>query len=474
MPKQASTKEKQLSISSEVLPGVMGLLDSFAILSVAFVSYVFLIGRSATDMDLYAAAVAFVWLVAVMLMNFAGLYRFEPIMRPITFADKIIISFVTTFMFLLAAAFSLRISTDYSRIWVGTFAVGACTMTIVLRVAASYLLEKLADNRVFARNVLIVGTGEQMRRLLSHLSSAKPRFVKVLGLITHCPNDMGGLPWPVLGGLDDLVPYIRRNNVDDVIISLPWSADEEIALLVGKLRELPVNVYLGSDLVGYRLPFQPPPDHFGRMPLVEIAGRPLAGWSGAQKTALDYGLGFLLVLCLAPLMAVIALAIKIEGGGSVFFRQERFGFVNRVFRIYKFRTMKFSSACENQTVQASRNDPRITRVGRVLRRFSLDELPQLFNVLNGTMSLVGPRPHAVDHNEMYSQVIRGYFARHRVKPGLTGWAQVNGFRGETKTLEAMEARVKYDIDYVENWSLLHDFKILAMTIFICLTGRNAY
>jgi len=180
------------------------------------------------------------------------------------------------------------------------------------------------------------------------------------------------------------------------------------------------------------------------------------------------------------------LAITMEDPGPVFYHQRRAGTFRGhkvvdgvdtpefdVFHMAKFRTMRVTGL-EKQTVQATRDDPRVTRVGWVLRRFSLDELPQIFNVLGGTMSLVGPRPHAVDHNEKYAQLIRGYFARHRVKPGLTGWAQVNGFRGETRTLDAMEDRVKYDILYVENWSLLFDLKILIMTLVVCLTGRNAY
>jgi putative colanic acid biosysnthesis UDP-glucose lipid carrier transferase len=180
-----------------------------------------------------------------------------------------------------------------------------------------------------------------------------------------------------------------------------------------------------------------------------------------------------LTLLLLPVMVVIAIAIKFESKGSVLFQQERYGFINKVFSIYKFRTMK-AGGPEKITVQATRNDPRVTCVGRFLRRMSFDELPQLFNVLNGTMSLVGPRPHAVDHNEAYAQMIRGYFARHRVKPGLTGWAQVNGYRGEIKSLEDMEGRVRCDIYYTENWSLLFDLKILVKTFVVILTGRNAY
>jgi putative colanic acid biosysnthesis UDP-glucose lipid carrier transferase len=222
------------------------------------------------------------------------------------------------------------------------------------------------------------------------------------------------------------------------------------------------------------LPFRPPPDHFGEIQIVEVMGRPLAGWGIVRKAAIDYLLGAFLTVIALPLMMLIAILIKLESKGPALFRQERYGFSNRVFHIYKFRTMRHSEAAERVTIQATRNDPRVTRIGRFLRRTSLDELPQLFNVLNGTMSLVGPRPHAVDHNEAYAKMIRSYFARHRVKPGITGWAQVNGFRGEIKSIEDMELRVQYDIHYAENWTLLFDLKVLVMTFFICLTGRNAY
>src|SRR5262245_4046608 len=278
----------------------------------------------------------------------------------------------------------------------------------------------------------------------------------------------------MLGTFDYLPSYIRSNDVDDVVICLPWSADDQITAMMNKLRELPVNVYLGADLIGFRLPIRPAPAHFEELLLVELMGRPLAGWGGIQKAVLDYGLGFILTTLLFPMMILIAIAIRLESKGPALFRQQRYGFVNRIFEIYKFRTMKYKEVPEKKIVQATQNDPRLTGVGRLLRRLSLDELPQLFNVLNSEMSLVGPRPHAVEHNEEYARVIRGYFARHRVKPGMTGWAQVNGFRGETKTIEQMEARVQYDIYYVENWSLLFDLKILAMTAVICLTGRNAY
>jgi len=467
--------KKRFSISSRVIPGLVIALDSFVILSSALILYDTLVRFG--EFSYYAAATAFVWLVAITLMNFAGLYKFDAIIRPFAFVDKIVIVFATTFCFLLAAAFALKVSTEYSRLWTGSFALSSLFGTLLFRVIAAQIIGRLSDRQVFSRNVVIVGSGEQMARLLDKIYKSQSRFITVLGVFVERQEDVltnDVSRYAMLGTVDDLPSYIRGNNVDDVVICLPWSADGQITQMLDGLRELPVNAYLGSDLIGFRLPLRPAPDHFEELPLVEVMGKPLAGWGGIQKAALDYGLGLILTIMLLPMMILIVIAIRLESRGPALFRQQRYGFINRVFEIYKFRTMRFTEAPEEKIVQARRDDPRVTRVGRILRRLSLDELPQIFNVLNGTMSLVGPRPHAVQHNEEYAQTIRGYFARHRVKPGMTGWAQVKGFRGETKTLEKMQARVQYDIYYVENWSLLFDLKILMMTAVICLTGRNAY
>jgi len=397
--KSAQLARKRFSISSRVIPGLMITLDSFVILSSALILYVAVINFG--EPSYYLVAIAFVWLVTVMLMNFAGLYEFDAITRPFAFAGKIIIVFTTTFCFLLAAAFALKMSTEYSRIWTGSFAISSCIATFLFRAIAAQIIGRLADRQVFSRNVVIVGSGGQMRKLLENIDKSRPRFVTVLGIFTvggHDPAN-GVSRFPKLGTVDDLPSYIRGNNVDDVIICLPWSAEGPITTLIDRLRELPVNVYLGADLIGFCLPIRPAPDHFGELPLAEVMGRPLAGWGGIQKIALDYGLGSILAILLIPMMILIVVAIRLESNGPALFRQRRYGFINRTFEIYKFRTMRYSQVPEEKIVQAKRNDPRVTRIGRILRRLSLDELPQIFNVLNGTMSLVGPRPHAVQHNE---------------------------------------------------------------------------
>lgn len=472
--RKSGIAERQFSISSQVLRGLMIAVDSLVILSTGLICFGAIVYFG--EPSYYAAAIAFVWLVSILLMNLAGLYEFDPVTRPFVFIDRIAIVFATTFSFLLAAAFALKISTEFSRLWTGSFALSASVATVLVRVVAAQIIKYLADRNVFSRNVVVVGTGSQMAKLLDTIKKSPPRFITLLGVFCERRLNLGEetSQFATLGTPADLPSFVRNHDVDDVIVCLPWAAENEISAIIDTLRELPVNVYLGADLAGFRLPMRRAPEHFEELPLVEVMGRPLAGWGGAQKAVFDYGLGILLTIILLPLLIVIVFAIRLDSKGPALFRQQRYGFVNRVFNIYKFRTMRHLDAQESKIVQATRDDARVTRIGRVLRRLSLDELPQIFNVLNGTMSLVGPRPHAVQHNEEYAKMIRGYFARHRVKPGMTGWAQVNGSRGETDTLEKMQARVQYDIYYVENWSLLFDLKILAMTAVICLTGRNAY
>jgi putative colanic acid biosynthesis UDP-glucose lipid carrier transferase len=261
--------------------------------------------------------------------------------------------------------------------------------------------------------------------------------------------------------------------VHDVVIALPWSAEERLVDIIGRLRVLPVRVYLGSDLIGYHFP-----RHHRQLlegiPVLEIASVPLSGWSGFIKLVEDKVLAALLLILSAPFLALIALAIKLDSRGPVVFQQARYGFNNEIISVYKFRTMHHERPPETGVPQARRVDPRVTRVGWFLRRTSLDELPQLLNVLQGSMSLVGPRPHAVEHNEQFATLIGGYHGRHRVKPGITGWAQVHGFRGTTPTVEEMRRRVEYDIYYIENWSLWFDVRILLMSAIFVWHQRNAY
>jgi Undecaprenyl-phosphate glucose phosphotransferase len=261
-----------------------------------------------------------------------------------------------------------------------------------------------------------------------------------------------------------------------VIVALPWTADERLRAIVGKLEKTPVPVRLAPDVAAFSFPDR----RFvtvGRLPMMQLFERPISGWSFVVKTLEDRLLAACLLIALSPLLAAVALAIKLDSRGPVFFRQKRYGFNHNLFECWKFRTMHHHLSDANAEVLTRRDDDRVTRVGRFLRKTSLDELPQLINVLKGDMSLVGPRPHATSAKaagRLYEEAVDAYAARHRVKPGITGWAQVNGWRGETDTLEKIERRVEYDLFYIEHWSLALDLKILLRTALVVLGDREAY
>ena len=471
-----TTRERSFPLSSSVVIGTFVFLDGALFIASGVVAYMFAISGPVPDPELYPAAVSFIWLVSLFLFHYGGLYDFNAIMSPLANLLGLVVAIGTAFLLLLAVAFSTKVSSDFSRIWIVFYGVFSFSAIFIIRTIGFLTITHLANIGVFARNVLIVGGGKQAEKLLEVMAKERPCFNYVAGVFDDRLERVGpyvGMA-PVLGNLDDLVDYVRSHRVDDIIVTLPWSADERLVKIITMLRVLPANIHLGSDLVGFRFPYRPSPNHFIGVPMMEVVKLPLTGWNIGVKSLEDRVLGVLLLVLFSPVLAIVALAIRLESKGPILFRQKRYGYNNQVFEIYKFRSMYHDRPPEEKTVQATRDDPRITKVGRFIRRSSLDELPQLLNVVHGTMSLVGPRPHAVDHNEEYAALIRGYFARHRVKPGITGWAQVNGLRGETDTLEKMEARVRYDTYYAENWSLLFDLQILVKTVFVGFVSQNAY
>jgi putative colanic acid biosysnthesis UDP-glucose lipid carrier transferase len=459
----------------KILPGLVLILDALALLAVGFSTYQMLVYHSYQTIDFYTAAIVANSMLGVMLMYFAGLYQFGAITRAISSIDRIVLANLTAFVLMLAGAFAIKISEVYSRLWVGAFLFGGIATLMILRGAVSWGFRKLGERGIVARSVAVYGYGEQVQELLTFLKVQQPTFVKVVGV--YGENDGRSMPADSLteaGDFVKLIDFIRTDNVDDIIVALPWANTREVAALMDKLRELPINVFLSADLVGYKMSMRTPPSYFETLPLFQVAGKPLSGWDVIIKTIEDYLISIVVLILLSPFLLLVAMLIKLDSPGPVIFKQRRLGFNNQIFDIYKFRSMTHAPAEVSKTVQAQRHDPRVTRVGRILRKTSIDEIPQLFNVLNGTMSIVGPRPHAVDHNEEYATKIRGYFSRHRVKPGLTGLAQVKGFRGLTDTVEKMENRVKFDVEYTENWSLMTDLKIILRTPFAVLLGTNAH
>jgi len=411
------------------------------------------------------------------ILTAAGSYRFNILRSPLRHLRRILMPLAGAYC---AALYFTQFVID-PILLAGTWtvsALGLCIVSVtIVRILGVYLLLFATQRSLVARRIAILGGGAQGERLINHLKQDGLNVNRVLGVFDdrQVAESRVSESVTLLGTSSDLVDAVKRREIDDIIVALPWTAEHRLRELIAELSIYPVNIRLGADLAAFQFPGKMNTDVLTGLPMITISNNPLAGWRRLAKAIEDKLLGGLLFLLFSPIMAAVAIAIKLDTPGPVFFKQKRLGFNNQVFYVYKFRSMIHGhKKPKEKTVQASRDDPRITRVGKFIRRTSLDELPQLINVLNGSMSLVGPRPHALDHNEEYGRVIDNYFARHRVKPGITGLAQVNGLRGETDTLDKMEYRVRYDLHYVENWSILVDLEILALTGFIGFFGRNAY
>lgn len=467
---------KDFALSPVLVSGLIAFIDVIAIVSASVVSFLFATTYNAFVIDHYIFATAFICFVTVALFNHAELYTMDSVMRPVARSDAFIIGVLTAFLFFLTVAFSLKVSEIYSRIWMYSFAISSLFTLIALRLIAYRCLRSLSRRRVIGHTMVVLGVGEQARQFISRLDRVQPYFTELRGVYAmdadEIEQDVAG--HPVLGDVEALEAAARAGEIDDVVVAMPWNADRTLTQAVERLKELPINVYIGSDLVGFHLQFRPAFGSFENLPMFEVVQRPISGWSQLLKTFEDYAISILALLLLSPVLLLTAIAIKLDSKGPVFFKQPRLGFNNQQFAIYKFRSMYVHEPPTGRTEQAKRGDPRITRVGAFIRRTSIDELPQILNVLKGDMSLVGPRPHALDHNEEFARAVRGYFARHKVKPGITGWAQVNGYRGETDTLDKIEGRVERDVYYAENWSLLFDIRIIVMTALVVLFQKTAH
>lgn len=330
----------------------------------------------------------------------------------------------------------------------------------------------------FLQHSIILGANENGQRLAAFLQNRMDVRSGLLGFIDDRTSRVASSPsgLPVLGDTAELEKLVRSEKVSLVMIALPWSAESRIGQIVRDLRRLPVNVLLAPDMVAFRHA-QNRITEVGGLPMFNVSQIPLTGWSPLIKRCEDLLIASLLLLVLAPVIVLLSVLIKLDSPGPVLFRQKRYGYNNQLIEVFKFRSMYHHHSDANAEQQTTRGDARITRIGRFIRRTSLDELPQLFNVLLGNMSMVGPRPHATATKAegiLFEDAVKEYTSRHRVKPGITGWAQVKGYRGETDTLEKIEKRVEYDLDYIERWSVWFDLYILLRTFPAVLFSKEAY
>jgi putative colanic acid biosynthesis UDP-glucose lipid carrier transferase len=341
--------------------------------------------------------------------------------------------------------------------------------------AAHRMVPRMLAAEGLQRSAVIAGANVLGRRLAERIRANPLLGVRFAGYF----DDRGAARLAgirrdeIAGTLEQLADYVKGQRIDLIYIALPMASQPRIARLIEALHDTTASVYLVPDIFAFDL-IQARMDEVGGVPVLAVCESPFYGVNSLVKRASDILLASAILLLIAPLMLAIAAGVKLSSPGPVLFRQRRYGLDGCEIVVYKFRSMTCCEDDGNEIRQAQRDDARITPFGAFLRAYSLDELPQFINVLQGRMSVVGPRPHCIAHNELYRKLIRGYMIRHKVKPGITGLAQVNGLRGETATLDRMKARVEMDLAYLRNWSLWLDLKIVAKTVAVVLSRENAY
>ena len=386
----------------------------------------------------------------------------------------IVIGWAIVVAILLFLGYATQLSNNFEqRVILTWFAATPLTLLVGTKLARSFVRRAVASGAI-ARTAVVVGANELGRELASRLRRDVYSGISVRGFFDdRSPERLAGLdPAEVLGKVQDVSDYVKRHNIDCVYVALPIAAQPRIIELINALRDSTASVYFVPHLFVFDL-IQARVDSVNGIPVVAVCETPIFGVNAVVKRAFDVTMASIILLLIWPLLVVIAIGVKLSSPGPALFKQRRYGLGGEEIMVYKFRTMTVQEDGDTVT-QARRNDRRVTRFGAFLRRTSLDELPQFFNVIGGSMSIVGPRPHAVAHNEQYRKLIDGYMIRHKVKPGITGWAQVNGFRGETETVEKMRKRIEYDLDYLRNWSVSLDMWIMVKTLMVIWRDRNAY
>ena len=355
-----------------------------------------------------------------------------------------------------------------------TWALLAPAMQLGAHLILRMVVPRVVSMPANLRRAVIVGANDLGLQLAQQLSKNPYLGVRLHGFFDDRSRqrlgDIGDAN--LLGAMKDLASYARQNQIDLIYLSLPMTTQPRILNLLDQLADTTASVYFVPDIFVTDL-IQARMDDVNGMPVVAVCDTPFTGINGIVKSSSDFLLALLFLVLASPLLIAISVGVKRSSPGPILFRQRRYGLDGKEILVYKFRSMTVMEDGANVT-QATRNDQRITPFGAFLRRTSLDELPQFINVLQGHMSIVGPRPHAVAHNETYRKLIKGYMVRHKVKPGITGWAQVNGLRGETETLDKMKRRIDFDLEYLRNWSLKLDLMIIMRTVLVVFKDRNAY
>jgi Undecaprenyl-phosphate glucose phosphotransferase len=474
----AKRRRRDRRVSLSIVSGVLRMVDCLVVFMASWVAFVlYLADRGAASMSYILLGLIGSFL-AGNILQISGAYRLSAIRDPWSGLGSIVQAVVVVAVIFIVIGFLTQTSLAWSRLWAGLWFVFTIIGLTGARTGLLILTWRWAENGSLRRNVAVVGTGAEAERLLAHIANGGDRTVRVVGVFdnrsSRVPKSVAG--HPVRGRVADLREFTKTMPVDEVIVAIPWTAEDSLVSIFSQLRCLPVDVRLAPGPIGYRL-LSRPVSHLAELSLLHVSDRPLDDWGRMVKWLEDRILGSLILLLIALPMVLIALAVKLDSPGPALFRQKRYGFNNQLIEVLKFRTMRNDQCDPSGVVSTEVNDSRLTRIGAFLRRTSLDELPQFINVLRGDMSIVGPRPHARETkagDQLLENVIAEYRVRHKVKPGITGWAQVNGWRGTIDSVEKLRNRVHFDIFYLENWSLLFDLKIIALTLFKGFIGKNAY
>lgn len=470
-----------ISVSNGMVAGWVACADCLILFCCGVAVYLLYPGWSVDRYPMYLSATGIYALLTVLLFSLADLYKIDSVFD--TFhtrkqLPKIVMLCTVALLILVTAAFALKISTAFSRGWVFYWLLASISAIYLNRLVVRQLLLRWGRTGRLTRNVAIVGAGDQGSLLFDFLKKQQYPWIRVVGIFDDRAERVSASidGRQLTGNIETLLAMARRDRIDDILVALPWGAEERILAILNKLQVLPANIRLSSDIVGFKFPFHGY-SYYNGVPALNVFDKPLSGGDYLVKCIEDKVLATLILMLIFPVLIVIAILIKLDSPGPVFFRQKRYGFNNQLIEVWKFRSMRIDQQDDNAKQLTTRDDPRVTRLGRILRKTSLDELPQFFNVLTGEMSIVGPRPHATEAKaagRLYENVVQQYAARHKVKPGITGWAQVNGWRGDTDTEEKIQKRVEYDLDYINNWSLTRDLVIILRTVTVVLGDQNAY
>jgi Undecaprenyl-phosphate glucose phosphotransferase len=466
------------SYSAAVIVGVAQAIEALLLATLGFAIFASYVepGQGA----IYIPLIALTTLAANVLFNAARTHRIAAYRTAMQQTGRVLASWSLVFIVLMIAAFLFKSSELVSRVWLVSWYLSGALVLVLFRLSLRTLVMQWTREGRLKRRTVIVGGGHDAEVLVDQIKQSAGSDVRLLGLFDdrndeRSPESVASLP--KLGRVADLLDFARQTRVDLVIVSMPLSAENRVLEMLTQLWVLPVDIRLSAHMS--RLQFTSKAySYVGDVRMFDMVDRPISDWNLVFKWLFDKIVAVIALVLLSPVMVVTAIAIKLDSKGPVFFKQKRHGFNNELIEVYKFRSMRTDMADANASKLVTKGDPRVTRVGRFIRKSSIDELPQFFNVLTGQLSVVGPRPHATQakaDNLLYYEAVEGYFARHKVKPGITGWAQIHGWRGETDTVDKIMQRVQHDLYYIEKWSILLDLYIVVMTPFSLFSkSENAY